>query len=272
MQRKKRLIIISVIVVFLALIILLSSTVFTLKYASVECRTTSLVITENDYDSIINSGNFKYGKNILFLNFTESKKQIEKEHPYVKVINIERKFPNYAVINIEERVPAVRLMVNEDWYVVDKELKVLNRVSEASEYLTISGEQSVPKLLISSDVDLKYSNECIKGDFLSNDTLHQFVDSIFNGLVTTDKDTQMPINCLSVVESINITYEPAIDGGIYRFDLKFSDTSSTATIYYGEDLTDRFYNILQLYLKYQNTYSNYLCTPKGNYTGDAQQF
>lgn len=269
MQRKKRLIIISVIVVCLALIILLSSTVFTLKYASVECRTTTLILTETDYDSIIDSGNFKYGKNILFLNFKDSVKNIEKEHPYVKVINIERKFPNYAVINIEERVPAVRLKSSDGYFVVDTDLKVLNRVTEASEYVEITKEQFVPRLSFADLPEFKYNTDCAKGDFLSSELIRNFTTAIFDGLVTKDGDSEIPINCLSVVEYINVSYESAVAGGIYKFDLKFSDSATTATIYNADDLTDRFYNILQLYLKYQTRFSNYKVTPQGNYTGDG---
>ena len=268
MQSKKRIIIISIIVFSLALIILLSSTVFTLKTVSIEARTTSLYLAEEDYDEIIESAKFDYGKNIFFLKTDGYKANIEKANPYVKVINIERKFPNYIVVNISERVPAVRIQSSKGYYVLDKELKVLNNVDNlTTKYNDITKEELTPIFSFGSGITDDYSKNLEVGDFLSGERLSYFVNAVYNGLVSTDEQTGSPINCLSNIETVSVSYEQ--ENSIEKLYLTFKDSSVTATIYNGKDLTDRIYTILQLYLTYQETYTEYRCSINGLYTADG---
>ena len=63
------------------LIVVLSSALFSFRTVSVECRTNTFVITQSDHQKIIDSGDFKYGKNILFINFKKNIENIELKNP-----------------------------------------------------------------------------------------------------------------------------------------------------------------------------------------------
>ena len=47
----------------------MSSAIFGLKTVSVECRTSIIYLSNQDYEGMISSGEFDYGENILFTDF-----------------------------------------------------------------------------------------------------------------------------------------------------------------------------------------------------------
>ena len=136
-MKKKRLIILLSILLVLVVIVVLSSTVFTLKTVVVNFYDyyDNMVddITKNEYfnssekvDAVIESGEFKYGKNIFLLNKDSYKKNLEKNNPYIKVISMNIEFPNRMVVKaIERREYYAVLNENNTYFVCDAEFKVL---------------------------------------------------------------------------------------------------------------------------------------------------
>lgn len=263
MKRKKRIIIFSAIVGVLVFLIVLSSAIFSFKSVSVECRMSTMIISELDYDGIMQSGDFKYGKNILFVDFDDNIKKIEKAYPYVKVINVERKFPNYAVINIKERIPAGRIASEVGYYCVDEELKILNNVSSSTQYNSITAEEKTPIYKIGESYSLEYNKGLTAGEFIVDSKLQYFVSAFYNGVVTTDYigDVETALSCISIISSITIEYEKVFEK--VRLDVKFAGSESRAEIYDNENLVDSIYKITKLYISNGSKYSVYRSSPEG---------
>ncbi len=265
MERKKRLIILGVILTCVLLIVVLSSALFSFKTISIECRTNMFVVTEADHQSIIDSGEFNYGKNILFTNFTKNIENIELKNPYVKVVNIERKFPNYAVINIKERTPVVKLRANGGAeYIVDEELKILNIVKTESGYNKALNEDKLPSLYIDSSLNLSYNKTQSVGEFLDAPELKRIVSAFYNGVVTSEKvgDEVVANSCITTIENIEVSYEPSLECNKYFISFKMS--SVHAEIYdNGENLTDNIYKVMSLFITYGEKYTLYKCSASG---------
>ena len=266
MKRKKRIIIFSIIVVSIMLIIFLSSAIFGLKTVSVECRTSIIYLSNQDYEGMISSGEFDYGGNILFTDFQDNANKIEKKYPYVKILNIERKFPNYAVINIKERIPAGRIASNYGLYCFDEELKILNNVAKDSEYNSVTAEDKTPIYYIGQSYSLNYDKSLTAGDFIEESKLKYFVSSFYNGVVTTDYigEVETALSCISIIESVTIEYEASLER--VKFNVVFSGSESTAEIYDSENLTDSIYQITKLYIANGSKYSVYRSSIDGTIT------
>ena len=266
MKRKKRIIIFSAIVASLLLLIILSSAIFSFKSVSVECRTSTMQITSLDFEDIINAGEFSYGKNILFVDFDDNASKIEKQFPYIKVLNIERKFPNYAVINIKERVPAGRIESNKGYYCFDEELKILNNVGERSEYNVKTAEEKTPVYYIGETFSLDYEKGLSSGDILESSKLKYIVSAFYNGVVTADYVgyIETALSCISIIESVTIEYEEVFDR--VKFIVRFADSESMAEIYDNDTLTDSIYEITKLYIANGSKYSLYRSSIDGTIT------
>lgn len=262
MERKKRILIFSVCLSIIMLMVVLSATIFRLKTVSVEGLLTSFYLTNEDNDAIIEAGEFDYGKNIFFLKFDDNIKRIEQKFPYVKVENIERKFPNYAVINIVERKPAVRLVCDYGFYVVDEDLKVLNVVQNPEQYNETLKESATPVFYINGIEGLKYNRSATAGDFLGGDLLREYVSAFYNGAVITDtrNGKDVAVSCISDIEDITINHR---ESGDY-FLVNFVGTSTTAEIAITENLTESIYKILAIYIQNGSDFSVYKCLGNGN--------
>ena len=130
-MRNKRLAIFLIIFVFFAVVVVLTSTIFSLKSVEVKflSSTNNLTGTETQ---IVESGKFRYGENLFFANKTGYVKKLEKENPYLRVINIESIFPNKFVINAVERNECYVIKLsnsgptNNKYAVTDEYMKVLS--------------------------------------------------------------------------------------------------------------------------------------------------
>lgn len=117
----------AVIVVF----IILCFTLFALRTVKVDFRTSTLNLTGQE-EKIIESGGFAKGGSVLFMGKKKAVQQIEREHPYIKVINIETVFPSTYIIHAAERLEVYAVPVEGGTIIVDEEFKVLRR--EEGEY------------------------------------------------------------------------------------------------------------------------------------------
>ena len=97
MIKNKRLAVCLVIFAFLVVIVVLTSTVFALKEVSVEFLSTTDKLS-GQQDIVIESANFSYGESTLFLNRQKYIDRIEKNNPYIKIVNIQSVFPNKLVV------------------------------------------------------------------------------------------------------------------------------------------------------------------------------
>ena len=146
-------------------------------------------IGEGAYERIESSGEFDYGKCLLFASFEENIANIEKANPYIKVEQILRKFPNKLNVYVSERVPRFRVKDKEianKWYILDADFKVLDVIDdiENSEFKNETAE--VKYITVSAHV----------GDFLNFKEDTSSLSEILSGVYGRTKD-------YSVIESID---------------------------------------------------------------------
>ena len=124
-MKNKRLTIILIILIFLTVFVVLSSAIFSLKIVELNFLSDIDVLTGQE-EHIIDGGNFRYNENIFFSNKTNYVNNLEKNNPYLKVINLETKFPNKILINAVERNECFVIKLSNNKYaVVDEDMKVL---------------------------------------------------------------------------------------------------------------------------------------------------
>ena len=186
--------------IFLAVIVILSSTVFTLKKVEVRFLSETNVLTNKETE-IVNNVEFKYNESIFFSNKKAYTKQLEKNNPYLQVVNIESKFPNTLVINAVERQESFVLKMSPNNYLVlDKNLKVLR---------TLNVYQSSS----TNPIEIKNSGitnqEVEVGDFIT--TQDDYITQIFNCFLEWTDDTlttTQRVNLLKQkITSIELDYE-----------------------------------------------------------------
>lgn len=105
--------------------VVLSSTIFSLKKVEVRFMSTTNVLTDTE-SAMIESGQFRYGENMFLLSKKTYTSNLEKNNPYLKVVNLETVFPNKLIINAVERNECYVIKLSNNKYAVtDEEMKVL---------------------------------------------------------------------------------------------------------------------------------------------------
>lgn len=154
-MRKKLVISLSVLLGLVAIALTLCFTVFTVKTIDIDFRTSTQ--RQWNEEEIIESGKIKKGKCVLFLSKKGYVENIERENPYLEVINIETVFPSKLVIHCAERREVFALQQENQIVYCDKDLKVL-KVEDG----TFSSSKENPILL----ENLTIKNEVKIGTFL----------------------------------------------------------------------------------------------------------
>ena len=151
-------------------------------------------------DKVKDSGEFDFGKSLLFLNLDKNIEKIEKSNPYVKVEKVVRHFPNVVRVYISERTPRYRIKDFEDetkWYILDKDFKVVDVVTgdiKANNYGTASYYDKTVEI---QSEDLK------KSFYVGNFVDEEFNESCFNSIV---KGVQRRTNGeFSMIKTISIS-------------------------------------------------------------------
>lgn len=156
MKNKKLIIGLSVGLGIILTIIILIFTLFSLSTVQIDFRTSLNNITASE-EEIIDSGKFNYKSSVLFSNKNKYIERLEKNNPYLKVINIETKFPNKFIIHAKERQELFAISYDEKYLICDEEFKVLNIVNE------YENSQSNAILL---DFDYEFEKDIKVGEFL----------------------------------------------------------------------------------------------------------
>lgn len=155
-MKSKRLIAILIVFGFITLLVVLSSTVFTLQSISLNWLTTRSMLADETIDTFSNNIKFPLGESVFFLKKSKIVEDLEKEYPYLQVLNIETKFPNSAVIHVAERKQLYAIKLNNSNYIVlDKGLKILNYITD--DELNDISEGSRPAIVRINKNDLTIS-------------------------------------------------------------------------------------------------------------------
>ena len=155
-MKNKRLAICLSIFTSLVVLIILSSAIFALSKVELVFLSNTDELTGLN-NQIVTDANFKKGQNVLFLNKNSYISKIEKNNPYIKIINIETIFPNRLVINAVERQEtfAVKLS-NNSYAIIDEEFKVLyianNFVNSSTNAISLSNLKSLNSSTSAGDI------------------------------------------------------------------------------------------------------------------------
>lgn len=189
-MKKSWIIALSVVGVVIVTIIILCFTLFTVQNVNVQFWTS----TQHEYEDekIISASNIQMGKNIFFLDKQNFADNIEREYPYLQVINIETSFPSSLTIHVRERQSFYAVKNDEGYLILDDYLKVLEQ----------SQELTKPAIFVESKIETldgseKYITDAQgnAGDFLQIDLLKEFYDALLvNGLTRSD--------CLAMIKQI----------------------------------------------------------------------
>ena len=99
-------------------------TVFLLKDVKVELKTGTEHLTQ-EVVSEIESEALKTGGSVLFLGKEKLISRLEKQFPYLKIVNIETQIPNKLIIHAAEREELFAVNSGEKSYFLDEEFKIL---------------------------------------------------------------------------------------------------------------------------------------------------
>ena len=189
-----------------------------LKTVTVEFRTRlakdETVLESGILNKVKNSGEFDFGKSILFMNFDEAIEKIEKSNPYIKVEQVVRHFPNVARVYVSERIPMYRIMdANNDdkWYILDKDFKIVDVVTGDLKQINYGSSSYYDKTVeISPDSITLIS---YVGAFVNDDVDKNFLNIIARGIKSRTDD-------LAVTKSIKIEKNE----GNFRFTITMKNS------------------------------------------------
>lgn len=195
MMRKRFWIIFGIVCASVVVLCSVFALVFRLKTVDVEFRTrvseeTNLPL--GIQNQVKESGEFSYGKNIVFMNFNKNIEKIEKANPFVKVEQVIRTFPNIARIYISERIPKYRVQDENDsnsWYILDGEFKVLDKVSENELKLNnvFSGKANYFDRTIEISPD-SFKISAYISDFVKSEENMKLLSNVLSGIYGATED------------------------------------------------------------------------------------
>ena len=99
-------------------------TVFLLKDVKVELKTGTEHLSQEVVSEIENEA-LKTGGSVLFLGKEKLISRLEKQFPYLKIVNIETQIPNKLIIHAAEREELFAVNSGEKSYFLDEEFKIL---------------------------------------------------------------------------------------------------------------------------------------------------
>ena len=192
-KRRKFLIIFGSVCLSIIVLCFIFVLVFRLKTVDIEFRSReeNTNLAAETPTRVLETGEFDFGKNILFMSFEDNIAKIEKSNPFVKVEQVIRHFPNTVRVYISERQPRYRVKDETEtnkWYILDNEFKVLDKVNE-EELLSkkVSGESNYFSQTIEITNTTLTFKTAIVGEFVSVD-ISAYLESIVSGIYGKTKD------------------------------------------------------------------------------------
>lgn len=192
-KRRKFLIIFGSVCLSIIVLCFIFVLVFRLKTVDIEFRSReeNTNLAAETPTRVLETGEFDFGKNILFMSFEDNIAKIEKSNPFVKVEQVIRHFPNTVRVYISERQPRYRVKDETEtnkWYILDNEFKVLDKVND-EELLSkkVSGESNYFSQTIEITNTTLTFKTAIVGEFVSVD-ISAYLESIVSGIYGKTKD------------------------------------------------------------------------------------
>ena len=169
---KVKIILISFLIILIALISVLFGAVFRVRNQVVVCVGEDKQYCENLKDEILESSGIKNGNSTFMLNKQDAISNIEKTHPYIKVVQIKTTSVTSIEIKVKKRYEMFYSVVNGKNYVLDEDLKVL-RISDIA-----------PTAILFNETKLAITNNTEIADFVGTNYHQQISASLVEGLWT----------------------------------------------------------------------------------------
>lgn len=213
---KTKIAIISTVVGILAIIAILFGVVFCLRREEVVVVNNEANI-EISSSEIINSAGLKHGTSIFMLDKDTAINNIEKEFPYIKVIQIKTVSVIKVEIRVRSRVETFYVQNQNKYYILDEELKVL-RILETG--IDENIEETLNNLIVLNLSDLGITSNTVAADFLSTKYYRQVINDLYGALYSTamlDLDSDGQTEYLSRADIIDVIDSVEFDVG-YSLD------------------------------------------------------
>lgn len=172
-MKNKKLIVLISILAFVVLVVVLGSTVFTVRYSSINwLSSTNKLNPEVDYSKTIE---MPYGESVFFVNKSKIINNLEQKNPYLKVISVETSFPNKLVVHVCERqslfaIEALDSENNSVYAILDEDMKVVEFMDKLT-YFGLTKTQK-PILIDVSQTSLNFKDTDFPlGSFFQNASL-----------------------------------------------------------------------------------------------------
>ena len=124
---KKWIISLSVVLGVLLLVVILNFTLFSIASVEIDFKNYTQIFTEESKENIIQNSGVTKGSSVFGLSKKTAMAKLERDNPYLKVINIETIFPNRIVIHCAEREETYAVKVSDrKYFICDADFKVLN--------------------------------------------------------------------------------------------------------------------------------------------------
>ena len=126
LKHKKLIISLGVVLGLVLLVVIMSFTLFAVGKVEVRFKNNTQIFTEESKTAIAKHEAIKFGTPIYTLNKKQLINELEKDKPYLKVINIETVFPNKIIIHCAEREETYAVKAGDrKYFICDSEFKVL---------------------------------------------------------------------------------------------------------------------------------------------------
>ena len=247
MLRKYKGLIIALVSVLITIItiVILCFTLFTVQDIKLDYRT-ELTASYSDEEIIEKSG-MKKGSCVFFLKKQIYVDNIEKNFPYLEVINIETEIPSHIVIHLAERREFYAVAYNGQILYCDDEFKVL-KIEDGVNY-----DSTPQNAIFIPENQLKFDNESIEtGDFLQITKKGNGIQQLYNSMLV---NARTYAHMISTIKEISVydykQYDVIVDGKRVEKDYQ---TSLKLTMHSGREIY--LWNIeYGLKYKVQNMYS-----------------
>ena len=169
-------------------------TLFTVKDIKLDFRTS----TANEYSvsEIIEKSELPYGKCVFFLKKDEYVKKIEKQFPYLEVINIETVIPSHIIIHLSERQEFYAVKHKDQILFCDDDFKIL-RIEDTGSY-----DSTTTNAIFIDEYKLTILNKTVEaGDMLEfNET---GLKNLFNAMLKNSRNRSEMLAFVKQIETFS---------------------------------------------------------------------
>lgn len=206
LKNKKFIISLGVILGLVLLIVVLSFTLFALRNVEVEFKNNTQIFTEETKMSISENSVIAKGTPVFALNKTKMIEELEKDKPYLEIINIETIFPNKIIIHCAEREETYAVKAGDKkYFICDKDFKVLTIRPN------FSSSQDNAILFLGLENIIENTNRVNEGEFLEFSSETDMLKNIGQALLRNNKTVADQRALIKTIE---------LDSSVYYYTAK----------------------------------------------------